>query len=176
MAQSRQKLLFHPVRYRILRALNGTQLTTQAITDALGDVPQSTVYRHLKLLLDADVIEISDTREINGIIEKIYAHHPHLHLTANEFAQLSKDEHIANIEHFALSLMQSVGKAITNSPEPFDAMPLTYREYAFYATEEEFLALRKAIFKLLRDAEKKYSEQGEGQKHYKVNITTHEDI
>lgn len=174
MAQSRRDLLFHPVRYRILRALNTTNLTTQGISDALGDVPQSTIYRHLRLLLKANIIVVSDSREINGITEKVYAAHPQYHLTADEFAALSTEEHITNIELFAMTMMQSVATALENR-EDDNVMPLSYREYAFYATEEEFLEIRRSIFKLLRDAEKKHDTK-DGKRHkYKFNIVTHED-
>ena len=174
MAQSRRELLFHPVRYRILRALNTTNLTTQGITDALGDVPQSTIYRHLRMLLKANIITVTDSREINGITEKIYGAHPHYHLTAEEFADLSTEEHIANIELFAMTMMQSVTTALENR-EDDNMMPLSYREYAFYATEEEFLEIRRTIFKLLRDAEKKHEAKDGNRRKYKFNIVTQED-
>jgi len=176
MAQTRYDLIFHPVRYRILRALNGENLTTQAITEALGDVPQSTIYRHLRLLLKAEIITVVDSRDINGITEKIYGAHPQYHLSAEEFASLSKDEHIANMELFAMSMMQSFATALSNTnEEDFSVMSLSYREYSFYATEEEFLEIRRTIFQILRDAEKKYNDESGGRRKYKMNITSHRE-
>ncbi len=174
MAQSRYDLLFHPIRYRILRIINGENCTTQQITERLGDVPQSTVYRHLRLLLKGNIISVVDSHDINGITEKVYGADAKYHLTAEEFADLSKDEQIANMELFSLTMMQTFAKALEDTPDDtFDAMPLSYREYSFYATEEDFLEIRRTMFKMLRDAEKRHHSREDNRQKYKVNIVTH---
>lgn len=38
-------LLLHPVRLRVVQALLGQEMTPQQLVDALGDVPQATLYR-----------------------------------------------------------------------------------------------------------------------------------
>ena len=63
-------LIIHPVRLRIMQALTNQTLTTQEITDELGDVPKSSVYRHLKMLLDGGLIAVAETNLVKGIGEK----------------------------------------------------------------------------------------------------------
>lgn len=48
-------LLLHPVRMRIVQQLiAGDPQAILQLAQRLGDVPQATLYRHMKLLLEAD--------------------------------------------------------------------------------------------------------------------------
>ncbi|MDO4490855.1 MAG: helix-turn-helix domain-containing protein [Lachnospiraceae bacterium] len=61
-------------RQRILQAIMlKQQATPTEIGEALTDIPRASLYRHIKILLDANVISI--VKEINkrGSIEKTYA-------------------------------------------------------------------------------------------------------
>ena len=51
------RLLLHPVRQRIVQQLilNGA-LTVGQLADALTDVPRATLYRQVRMLLDAQLI------------------------------------------------------------------------------------------------------------------------
>ncbi|MCA9994758.1 MAG: helix-turn-helix domain-containing protein, partial [Anaerolineales bacterium] len=53
------ELVIHPVRFQILRALGTDALTTQEISDRLPDTPKSSIYRHLKLLLEHNLIVLA---------------------------------------------------------------------------------------------------------------------
>ena len=55
----KSKLLLHPVRTRIIRILSNRELNTEEIMGFLDDVPQATLYRHIKVLLDNNVIVIT---------------------------------------------------------------------------------------------------------------------
>lgn len=72
-AFTQPELLLHPARFRILQALSGEALTTQQIAERLPDVPTSSTYRHVKMLLDAGMIEVTGTQLVKGIQEKRYA-------------------------------------------------------------------------------------------------------
>ena len=176
MAQSHTKLILHPVRFRIIRALSGDSLSTQQIASAMPDVPKSTIYHHLRLLLNAEILQVADTRTINGIQEKFYSLTPdNMHnLSPEEFASLSKQEHIDYLNLFAMSMMQDFAAALEPVPdENLDTASLGYREYTFYATDEEFADIRQMIYQRLRQAEKENAPTS-ARKKYKFSIVTYE--
>ena len=64
------ELIIHPVRLRIMQAMGAEKLTTQEIAERLPDVPKSSLYRHLKLLLEGEMIGLAETRLVHGIQER----------------------------------------------------------------------------------------------------------
>lgn len=64
----------HPIRQRIVQYLmiNGESTTAQ-IGMGLSDVPRASLYRHMKILLDAEVICVVDETKQRGTMEKTYA-------------------------------------------------------------------------------------------------------
>lgn len=68
------KLVLNPVRLRILQCMRvyGTVKPLQLI-DYLQDVPRATVYHHVKILEDNGLIEVIETQQVRGAIEKTYS-------------------------------------------------------------------------------------------------------
>lgn len=66
-------LLLHPVRLRIVHALSGgVTRTTSELCERLPDVPKTTVYRHVGLLVEAQVLEVADEQRVHGAVERHY--------------------------------------------------------------------------------------------------------
>ncbi len=65
-------LLHHPVRWRITQALINRSLTTTELAELLPDVPTTTLYRHVGILVKADVLVVADTRRVRGTLERTY--------------------------------------------------------------------------------------------------------
>jgi DNA-binding transcriptional ArsR family regulator len=68
----RMRAALHPVRSRILSAIAGADLSPLEIVEALGDVPTGSIYRHLKILEDAGVLEVVGTHGAPGSVHRIY--------------------------------------------------------------------------------------------------------
>lgn len=66
-------VLLHPVRLRIVQQLGGRTRTTTQLRDALPDVAQATLYRHVAALLDAGVVTVVDERRSRGAVERTLA-------------------------------------------------------------------------------------------------------
>ena len=88
------ELVIHPVRFQILRAIGAEALTTQEIADRLPESPKSSIYRHLKLLLDHNLIAVAETRLVNGIQEKTYRLDQPQRLGLEDVQGLTADDHI----------------------------------------------------------------------------------
>jgi DNA-binding transcriptional ArsR family regulator len=65
-------LVFHPVRMRIITAVSGRQLATRELLKAIPEIPQATVYRHVRALIKGGVLEVVEERKIRGVEERIF--------------------------------------------------------------------------------------------------------
>lgn len=66
-------LLLHPVRLRIVHALSGGRLRSAGeLCEHLPDVPRTSIYRQLGLLVDGGMLEIGDERRVRGAVERSY--------------------------------------------------------------------------------------------------------
>ncbi|MFC4102129.1 ArsR/SmtB family transcription factor [Paenibacillus xanthanilyticus] len=66
-----QKLLASALRVKLLHALKDTPRTVKQISVLLEETPGN-VHYHLKRLLEGKLVEIVETRELGGIVEKYY--------------------------------------------------------------------------------------------------------
>jgi hypothetical protein len=67
------ELLLHPLRWRIAQAFVGRSLTTGELHEALPDVPTTSLYRQVGLLVDAGVLRVVETHRVRGTTERTYA-------------------------------------------------------------------------------------------------------
>lgn len=176
MSLSKADLILHPVRLRILQTLLGDELTTQEITNRLGDVPQSSIYRHLKLLLAEGMVAVAAARLVNGIQEKTYHLAQPAFLSPDDITNISTEQHGQYFATYVLSLLQGfqhylAQKKASGAPLDLLADRVGYSDAAFYATTEEFdrlgRAINEALLPLLQN-----SPSPDRHKH-KIAIITH---
>ncbi len=65
------RLIFHPVRMRLITAISGQQLTTKQLLKAIPEIPQATLYRHIAALIGGGVLEVVEQRKIRGVEERV---------------------------------------------------------------------------------------------------------
>ena len=165
------ELIVHPVRFQILQALGSETLTTQEIANRLPGTPKSSIYRHLKLLLDHDLIVVAETRLVNGIQEKAYRLDQPTHLGPEEMQDLTADDHIRFFTTYALTLVQDFARYVSlNDPIDMVADRTGYTEVTFYATTAELdsfqHAINTALLKLLGN------EPGNGRSRRKLAVVS----
>jgi len=73
MNTSKENLILHPVRIRILMAVSGRQVTAQQLADELPDIPQASLYRSLNALAAGGILAVVQERRTRNTIEKVYA-------------------------------------------------------------------------------------------------------
>lgn len=101
------KTIMHPIRIKIIQELSMKQkATTKELQESCGDYAQATIYRHLKSLLDHEIIKVVSSHQVNGIIEKVYG-------IADDFnkkiigdpEKLTKDDYLNLFTQFIMSLL-----------------------------------------------------------------------
>ena len=176
MNLTKADLILHPVRLRILQTLAGDELTTQEIADRLGDIPKSSIYRHVKLLLAEGMLAVAAARLVNGIQEKTYRLAQRPYLNPDDVADVTPEQHGRYFATYVLSLLQSfqqylAQKEATGGPLDLLADRVGYSDVVFYATTGEFdqlgLALNNALAPLLQNG------PGPGRHRHKIAIITH---
>lgn len=173
MPSAKVELILHPQRLRILQTLATTPLTTQEIADRLPGVPKSSIYRHLKVLLDAGLVAVAETRPVKGVEEKVYRLDQVPDLSPEDMAALTPDEHLHYFTSFIASLLHGFAKYLERSPHPdLYADLVGYREVIFYATDEEFVQILTTMNAALAPLISA-TDPGPGRKQRKLASVTH---
>ena len=69
-----EEIFLHPIRTRVIQLVaNHKSMTVSAIADAMDDIPRSTIYRHVKILSENNVLIIVKEEKIRGTYEREYA-------------------------------------------------------------------------------------------------------
>ena len=78
-------ILLDPTRVRIMQTLllgSHETITASEICGILSDVPRTTLYRHINILIDANILHVVAERKVRGSVERT------LSLNASEFEKL----------------------------------------------------------------------------------------
>ncbi len=171
MKKTKADLFLHPVRYRILQTLLKQHLNTQQIAQAMPDVPLSSIYRHLKTLLDAGMVQVVDTNMVKGIEERVYTVGVLPHLGEEEYSQYSKEEH----QRFFVAYLSFLLHGFSNflfSSEKIDLKKekIGFTDNIFYATPEELDVLGAQLNRLMLMMQE--NKPGEGRERQLLSIIT----
>lgn len=66
-------IVLHPVRMKIIQQVGGRSMTTTQLREALPEVKQATLYRHVAALLEADILSVVEERQVRGAVERTLA-------------------------------------------------------------------------------------------------------
>lgn len=132
-------LIIHPIRMRIVAELGHRSLTTKQLIEFLSDIPQATLYRHIKTLLEGGILKIVKEQEVNGSIERTYSlQSDQNRLTAEEMAALSPEEHIRFFSIFATGLIETFSRYVAQAaPADYADDGMSYNEAIIYLSDEE---------------------------------------
>ncbi|RUR10431.1 helix-turn-helix domain-containing protein [Legionella sp. km772] len=139
------KLVLHPIRLRLLRALVNRKLSIAQLLDELADVPIATAYRHINKLLDADLIYVCEERLVRGTVERIFAL-PQKNLIAFELlAEASKEEHFNYFSTFVATLLDDYQRYLESGTVDLPRDGVGYRSLQLYLSDEELAAMARDL-------------------------------
>jgi len=147
--KSKASLVTHPIRARLILAVMGRDLTTQEMAELLPEIPQTSLYRHVKALAEVGVLKVVGETAIRGTVEKRYA----VQFSAVTF---SKEDMLDAGHEEYLRLINGVLGGVTDvyqtylaRREPTLAEDTLFRVNAANMTDEEFWDFRKQLTDLL---------------------------
>lgn len=135
-------LILHPLRLRIMQSLGQESLTTQEIAERLPDAPVSSIYRHLKLLLEGGMVEVAATELVQGIQQKTYRLAQLPRLGPDDVADLDAGQHLSYFTSYLMSLLRDFANYLQAAEVETGKLDLLadrtgYTEAIFYATPAE---------------------------------------
>ncbi len=138
------ELIIHPIRLRILQSLARKPMTTAELDKLMPDVAKSSLYRHVKKLLDGGMIEVEETHLVKGTPEKTYRLIQAPHITQEDINSMTKEDHLRYFSSYVAGLVEDF-KAYLNSQEHADMVAdrAGYGQSVFYASTEELDELFK---------------------------------
>lgn len=135
---NRVELLLHPVRIRIAGEFSGRSRSIRELAAALPDVPQTTLYRQVGVLLDGGLLEVVEARPTAGPAERVYQVAPGAgRISPDEADRLSPDEHLRYFSVYAASLVDTFAAYITSRDATPSADGLSYRRAVVHVSDEE---------------------------------------
>lgn len=73
MTDKIMECITNPVKCKLLLEIYSQgQTTAKHLSNTLGDIPQATLYRNLKKMLNDGILKIADETQIRGTVEKTY--------------------------------------------------------------------------------------------------------
>lgn len=148
------KLINHPVRMRICQALHRARLSTTQLHAILKDVPKPSLYRHLRILLKNNLIQVVDRRQVNGIEEKIYSiDEAALEIRPQEIKSKADLSVLAEFASIYISAARDEFLSHLAQNDSADLSTYIFHDFAFYATDEEFSQLKHTLWQILADLE-----------------------
>lgn len=146
------KVMMHPLRIKIIQELAQKQkATTKEIQKACGDCSQATLYRHLKEMLDYDLIEVVEENNINGIIEKVYSIKTDVSKEImNDTSKMSKDDFQNIFNQFLITIMSDLKSYLDQKNAIEDIKNnIGLVSFSLFLSDEELVDMMKEISKIV---------------------------
>lgn len=68
------EIMLNPIRMRIIQELaSGQSITATELCEKISDVPRTTMYRHINLLIDNNILSVVSEKKIRGSLERTLA-------------------------------------------------------------------------------------------------------
>jgi DNA-binding transcriptional ArsR family regulator len=151
MSSDRARLILHPVRYQIIQAmLGGRRLTPQQLAAELPDVPQATLYRHIRRLNEGGVLVVAEEYAVRGATERVYALSDNTVLSGADMAGVDRDAHLQAFQAFTGALLAEFERYLQREPIDLEADGAGYRQAALYLSDAELLEMAQALNAAMR--------------------------
>ena len=132
-------LLLHPIRLRIVQALVGRPMKPLELLDYLGDVPQASLYRHIKQFEGGGVLQVVGQRPVRGGVERTYAVvEDAVQLGADDLEGTVPEDHLRYFSTFLGALMADYAAYLEHGDVDMIADRVGYRQVPLWLSDSEF--------------------------------------
>ncbi|MDX1934051.1 MAG: helix-turn-helix domain-containing protein [Capsulimonadales bacterium] len=170
MANDKINLITHPMRAQIITALTGRPLTIAQLAAILPEIPLPSLYRHVRLLVEGEILEAVDEVRVNGAPTRVYGVRPkQVMITPEDTLNTPAADHLVFFSAFTDMLNAQFRNYVTRE----DAAPRTDLVSAvltvLYLAPDEYDRFKGEIGEVVRRwAERPRPENG--QRHLLSNI------
>jgi DNA-binding transcriptional ArsR family regulator len=151
--------VLHPIRSRIFLALHRGSKTAQELCESLSDVPAGSVYRHINILLDADMIVIAEEVKSRGPAIRKFSIPTVVPFFDDQDREAMDAEATVMLLQTLLTSIEQKGQAFAaNAEYPLKRGVMSMVARTAHLTEDEHQALREAILKALESPRRENTE------------------
>jgi len=145
--------LLHPIRIQIVKVLaKNKELTTRGLAEKIPDIPQASLYRHIKVMLKNGFLEISREQRIRGTTERYYK------LKINPFEEiadrmnrLDKQDLLDLFTAFMIAELSDFAEYLGDDDYPVEKDRLGFASNSVYLDDEELKSFVAAITAVIKD-------------------------
>jgi DNA-binding transcriptional ArsR family regulator len=132
-------LVLHPVRIRIVfAAMDGLPFTTSEMSRRLPDVSKASMYRHLAVLLEGELLEVESEELVNGIVERHYRlQRVRAVIDPAAAAAMTNDDHRRGFAAVAASLLAEFNAYLDQPESNPTSDSVSYRQFLLWLTDAE---------------------------------------
>lgn len=144
-------LILHPIRIRLMVELYGREMTSRELAEQLPDIPQATLYRHIKKLVEGGVYTIVSEEMVNGAMERTFAVAQGAgRISPEEMGRIGQEAHIQYFTIFATALIDSFTRYMQQTdPSQVVEDGLSYNEAVIYLSDEERTHFQDTVTQLI---------------------------
>jgi DNA-binding HxlR family transcriptional regulator len=162
MTDKIMECITNPVKCKLLLEIYAReQATAKHLSDTLDDIPQATLYRHLKKMLSDGILKVTEETPVRGTLEKTYALAFDLGsdfetILAENSGTLYMQTFTQYFLGFAKQFREYCNSPDINIKEDMSGFSLSH----LYLSDEELTELIKSISKVISAAEKNAPKEG----------------
>ena len=164
------QLLLHPVRLRIVfAAMDGLAFTTSEMNQRLPDVSKASMYRHISVLVDGELLEVASEELVRGIVER---HYRLLRVRAvidpAAAAAMTIDDHRRGFAAVMASLIAEFNAYLDRPGSNPTSDSVSYRQFPLWLTDSD----RSTLVKEISAAIQKHSQHEHSSQRKRHLLTT----
>jgi DNA-binding transcriptional ArsR family regulator len=147
---TKAQVLLHPIRAQIVVALHDRPLTPRQIAAQIEPIPLGTVYRHINLLLDAGIIEVTRERRVYGTLERQFAlKDAASYIDEKEREQLTAEDIVGLVTALTGVVQSTFARYVQSHQMPPAPGELAFVVRSLYLTPEEYAHFRAEFIQLI---------------------------
>ena len=156
MPSKKADLLLHPIRLQIITAISTQEMTARELGEAIPDVPQTTLYRHINALVDGGVLKVVGETQIRGTVERTYAVAALPSLKPEDLQGMTKQDYQQAFLVYLSTLMSAAQRYLDSKSEQDKFNPLAdgldLSLGTLYLSDAEFQTMNKRILEIIMSA------------------------
>ncbi len=138
--------ILNPVRMRIIQSLiTRKNITTNELSEFMNDIPKTTLYRHVRILIESNILTVVSEKKIRGSLERTLA------LNLSSLTDLSTPENaIKNTFGFLMNIYARFENYLTVNKDNIAKQKVFCSNAVMMMSDEEFdsyLMELNALFK-----------------------------
>jgi hypothetical protein len=140
-------LLLHPIRWRIVQRVLGREVTTTDLKRDLPDVPSTSLYRHVAVLIDAGFLTVVRERKVRGTTERTLSLDQTKvgRIDEREARAMTPEQHRQAFLMMLTRLAADFDRAVERGDLETRLPQLGYSQLALYVAPEDLDAIREGI-------------------------------